>query len=84
MTAPIWTFVMLLVFVFLVGVGNGFIVLGIWFANRLREPKTARAMLRSAYKAAHPHWLQPSATDPTRVCPLCGWNEAEGSGKGTE
>jgi len=42
------------------------------------NPEHAKTLLKTMYRKAHPHWLQRSETDTTRVCPCCGWNETEG------
>ncbi len=41
----------------------------------MRDPAVARRMLEGLYQTAHPHFLQVSRDDATRVCPCCGWTE---------
>ena len=62
----------------LIGAGLGVIGLARYWVRSVRNPEIARAILNSAYKNAHPHWLQVSPTDTRAVCPCCGWTEADG------
>lgn len=62
----------------LVGAGLGAIGLVRWWGKAIKNPEVARQMIKTLYKSSHPHWLQVSQTDERKVCPVCGWTEAEG------
>ncbi len=63
---------------FTVGMIVGAAGIARWYFWRLDQPGVAREAIKAMYRRSHPHWLQVSKNDPTRVCPCCGWNETEG------
>jgi hypothetical protein len=60
---------------FLLGAVAGMIALARWWVRQMKNPEMALKMLKSMHQASHPHWLQRSKTDKTRICPCCGWSE---------
>jgi hypothetical protein len=69
---------MIAVVSFLLGVVAGAIGLARFWTWRISQPDVAKTFIKGLYRKSHPHWLQASETDKTRVCPCCGWNETEG------
>lgn len=63
---------------FVLGLAVGILVgagaLACFGLGYVQKPAVARRILAHCYRVAHPHWLQISETDATRVCPLCGWH----------
>jgi hypothetical protein len=62
---------------FVLGGAIGVFGLSRWWVRKFDDPEIARAMLKSIYRRAHPHWLVNEQTGQ-KVCPCCGWNETEG------
>jgi hypothetical protein len=60
---------------FVAGLLIGASALYAWLIVRLNRPETARKVLQTLYTRAHPHFLQRSESDPTPVCPCCGFSE---------
>ena len=61
---------------FALGAVFGAVGVARWWIYRLKDPETARDMLQRMYAQSHPHLLQVSLSDPTPVCPCCGWTAA--------
>lgn len=75
---------MTIVLVFVVFVGGfvvGFAALFFGMRRAIMHPDATRYILKTAYRASHPHWLQRSDEEP-RVCPCCGWSEQESLASG--
>jgi hypothetical protein len=59
----------------------GAIALARWWGWHIRKPEVCQRMLQTAYRLAHPHWLQISRDDTTPVCPCCGWHPTKSAQK---
>lgn len=60
----------------------GALALSILWTRYVSKPAHAREFMQRMYaQAAHPHWLQQSKDDPRKICPCCGWSEADGQPK---
>lgn len=62
---------------FILGVLAGAVGLARFWIWRARSPEVAREILKGMYRRTHPNWLK-DVESGARVCPCCGWSDAEG------